>query len=84
MPTPYSRAPGREMPASAAALTKKAWGIWVRMPTPSPVSPWASLPARCSSFSTIFRASSTVRRLARPCMSTTAPMPQESCSNSGR
>ncbi len=79
MPTP-----GRAKPASSAALAKKRWESCTRMPTPSPVSPSASLPARCSSFSTIFSASSTVRWLGRPCMSTTAPMPQASCSNSGR
>ena len=51
--------------------------------TPSPVLPSASLPARCSSRSTMLKVSSTVWWLLRPLMSTTAPMPQASCSNCG-
>ena len=53
--------PGR-CPSAAAAFTISLWGTWIIRPTPSPVSPAASLPARCSSFSTIFRASVHSRR----------------------
>ena len=69
------------MPAAAAAFTKNLWLTCNRMPTPSPVFPSASLPARCSRCSTICSASSSVRWLLRPLISTTAPMPQLSCSN---
>ena len=58
---------------------KKACGICVIMPTPSPVVPSASLPVRCSSFSTILSASSTARCVFCPLILTTAPMPQASC-----
>ena len=37
MPTPYSPGEGRENPRLAASRSKKAWGIWIRMPAPSPV-----------------------------------------------
>lgn len=67
--------------AAAAAFTKNLWLTCNRMPTPSPVFPSASLPARCSRCSTICSASSSVRWLLRPLISTTAPMPQLSCSN---
>ena len=69
--------------SSSATLEKNLWLICSRMPTPSPVLPSASLPARCSSRSTMDSASSTVWWLLRPLMSTTAPMPQASCSNCG-
>ena len=65
------------------AFTINLWGTWSSRPTPSPVSPAASFPARCSSFSTIFSAPSTVSWDFRPLMSTTAPMPQASCSKRG-
>ena len=58
---------------------KKACEICVIMPTPSPVVPSASLPVRCSSFSTILSASSTARCVFCPLILTTAPMPQASC-----
>lgn len=69
----------RSSPTSLAAATKKGWRICRRIPTPSPVWPEASFPARCSRCSTISRASSTVWREGRPHRSTTAPMPQASC-----
>ena len=69
--------------SSSATLEKNLWLICSRMPTPSPVLPSASLPARCSSRSTMDSASSTVWWLLRPLMSTTAPIPQASCSNCG-
>ena len=53
-------------------------------PTPSPTSPVASFPARCSRFSTIFSAFSTVERDFTPLMFTPAPMPQLSCSSCGQ
>ena len=83
IPTPYSRSPPMEMFSSSAALEKNLWLICSRMPTPSPVRPSASLPARCSRCSTMVSASLTVWWLLRPWMSTTAPMPQASCSNRG-
>lgn len=48
------------------------------------VFPSASLPARCSRFSTILRALATVSCVFFPFILTTAPIPQLSCSNSGR
>ena len=83
MPTPYSRSRPKVMPSSAAAFWKNVSLICVRMPTPSPVLPSASLPARCSRCSTICSASSMVLWLLRPLISTTAPMPQLSCSKRG-
>lgn len=83
IPTPYSRSLPSRMFSSSATLEKNLWLICSRMPTPSPVLPSASLPARCSSRSTMDSASSTVWWLLRPLMSTTAPMPQASCSNCG-
>ena len=41
---------------SVQAFLKNLWEIWRRIPTPSPVLPSASLPARCSRCSTIFNA----------------------------
>ena len=83
IPTPYSRSPPMEMFSSSATLEKNLWLICSRMPTPSPVLPSASLPARCSRCSTMVSASLTVWWLLRPWISTTAPMPQASCSNLG-
>ena len=61
MPMPYSRSFPRVMPSSAATFWRKNLSlICVRMPTPSPVLPSASLPARCSRCSTICSASSMV------------------------
>ena len=57
MPTPYSRSSPISIPHSAHTREKKRCEICVRMPTPSPVSPLASFPARCSRCSTIFSAS---------------------------
>ena len=37
MPTPYSPGAGRENPRRAHSRSKKACGIWIRMPAPSPV-----------------------------------------------
>lgn len=76
---PAGAAWARSSPTSLAAATKKGWQICRRIPTPSPVWPEASFPARCSRCSTISRASSTVWREGRPHRSTTAPMPQASC-----
>ena len=83
MPTPYSRSLPKEMFISSATLEKNLWLICNMMPTPSPVLPSASLPARCSRRSTMESASLTVWWLLRPLISTTAPMPQASCSNWG-
>lgn len=83
MPTPYSRSSPMEVPSGFVTFLKNLWGIWVRIPTPSPVFPSASFPALCSRFSTILRAFSTLSRLFTPLMLTQAPIPQLSCSNSG-
>ena len=83
IPMPYSRSLPISRPSSAAAFWKNLSLICVKIPTPSPVLPSASLPARCSRCSTICSASSMVLWLLRPLISTTAPMPQLSCSNCG-
>ena len=62
---------------------KNLWEICRRIPTPSPVLPSASFPARCSRFSTMHSARSTVWWLLIPLLFTTAPIPQLSCSNVG-
>ena len=84
MPTPYSRSSPSWIPKGFVTFTINLWGTWVRIPTPSPVSPSASLPALCSKFSTIFKAFSTVPWLFFPLISTHAPIPQLSCSNTSR
>ena len=84
IPTPYSRSEGKEKPRGSQTLEKNLCEICNKIPTPSPVLPSASLPALCSRFSTIFSASATVSWLFAPLMFTTAPIPQLSCSNSGR
>ena len=83
IPTPYSLEFGSSRDNSFATLLKKSCEIWISIPTPSPVSPEASLPARCWSFSTIDNASLTILCDCSPLMLTTAPIPQASCSNSG-
>ena len=82
--TPYSRSPPSAMPDAFVTLAKNLCGICVRIPTPSPVLPSASLPALCSRFSTIFRAFVTVARLFSPLIFTQAPIPQLSCSKDSR
>ena len=84
VPTPYSRSPPISKPRSFVTFFINLWGICVRIPTPSPVSPSASFPARCSRFSTILSAFSTMARLFLPLIFTQAPIPQLSCSNSAR
>ena len=83
IPTPKSRSPPSSMPSGFTAFEKNLCDTCSRIPTPSPVFPSASLPARCFRFSTIFNACSTVPWLLRPLTSTTAPIPQLSCSNAG-
>ena len=82
--TPYSLSPPISKPSFLQTFLKNLWEIWRRIPTPSPVFPSASLPARCSRFSTILRAFATVSCVFFPFILTTAPIPQLSCSNSGR
>ena len=82
IPTPYSLSSPIKMPRVFVTFVKNLCGICVKIPTPSPVLPSASLPALCSKFSTIFNAFSTVSRLFFPLMFTHAPIPQLSCSNS--
>ena len=84
IPTPYSRSFGSTIPASLQAFTKNLWLICNKIPTPSPVLPSASLPARCSRFSTMLNASDTVLCVFLPFISTIAPIPQLSCSNEDR
>ena len=81
---PYSLSSPISNPSFLQAFLKNLWEIWRRIPTPSPVLPSASLPARCSRCSTIFNAFATVSWVFLPLMLTTAPIPQLSCSNSGR
>ena len=78
---PYSRSSPKAIPSWEQIFLKNRWEIWSRMPTPSPVLPSASFPARCSRFSTILRAFSTVLWLFMPLLFTMAPIPQLSCSN---
>ena len=56
MPTPYSLSPPMLIPSSEQTFLKNLCGIWVKIPTPSPVFPSASFPARCSRCSTMVRA----------------------------
>ena len=72
---------GRIVNISSCDGKTHLWEICRRIPTPSPVFPSASFPARCSRFSTIFRAFSTVVWLLIPLLLMTAPIPQLSCSN---
>ena len=83
IPTPYSLSPPISKPSSFVTLLKKRWEIWSKIPTPSPVFPSASFPARCSNVSTMVSACSTVAWVLIPLIFTTAPIPQLSCSNSG-
>ena len=80
IPTPYSLSPPILMPSSPHTRLKNRCEICVKIPTPSPVLPAASLPALCSKFSTILSASSTRAWLLTPLILTTAPIPQLSCS----
>ncbi len=68
---------GRSKPQTAR---KKASGIWVRMPAPSPVS--GSLPSapRCWRLRRAVSALATTSWLGRPDRSATKPTPQASCS----
>ena len=81
---PYSLSSPISKPSFLQAFLKNLWEICRRIPTPSPVFPSASLPARCSRCSTILRAFATVSCVFFPLMLTTAPIPQLSCSNSWR
>ncbi len=82
MPIPYSLSFPISNPNGFTAFWKNLWEICSIMPTPSPVFPSASFPARCSKFSTILSAFSTVWCDRTPFILTTAPIPQLSCSNS--
>ena len=83
IPIPYSLSFPILILAALQALLKNLWEIWSMIPTPSPVSPAASLPARCSNVSTIFNALSTVWWFLTPLIFTQAPIPQLSCSKLG-
>ena len=77
-PVPYFPFSGTGMPCSSM----NSWGICSMMPAPSPVLSRVSAP-RCSMFSSTFRALSTKSWLLPPCMFTTMPTPQASCSYCG-
>lgn len=57
---PYSLSPPISKPSFLQAFLKNLCEICRRIPTPSPVLPSASLPARCSRCSTILSALATV------------------------
>jgi len=71
---PYSLSSPISNPSFLQAFLKNLWEIWRRIPTPSPVLPSASLPARCSRCSTIFNAFATVSWVFLPLILTTAPV----------
>ena len=83
IPTPYSRSPPMSIPSFSATLLKNLWEICKRIPTPSPVFPSPSFPARCSRLATISNAFFTVLCVFFPLILTIAPIPQLSCSNRG-
>jgi hypothetical protein len=60
------------------------WGIWMEIPAPSPVLGSAPLPPRCSILLSMYNAPLMVSCVGSLVRSTTAPIPQESCSNSCR
>ena len=72
-----------EREKTAAASRRNRSGTWSRMPAPSPVSDSAPVAPRCSRLHSAPMASSTIRLVARPLMSTTNDTPQASCSNRG-
>ena len=78
-PVPYLPGSGTLMPDA----TMKEWGIWTSIPAPSPVLPSPFSAPLWAMFSSSPRAFSTTRWLLAPCMSTTIPTPQASCSYSG-
>ena len=75
---PVEPAGGSSMPRSPASRLKKASGIWVRIPAPSPVSGSLPLVPRCSRLRSTSSPSSTVSRVRRPSTRATNPSPQAS------
>src|SRR5262245_45866135 len=67
----------------AHSRARNAWGIWIRIPAPSPVLTSHPQAPRCSKFLSTVRAWLTIAWDLRPLMSTTNPTPQASCSWAG-
>src|SRR5579885_1924980 len=72
---------GRRQPD--AGVKAHACGIWMRMPTPSPVFSSHPQAPRCRRFFRMVMPCSTMACDFRPLMCTTKPTPQASCSNAG-
>ena len=77
MPVAYALASGS---GKSATALKNASGTCISTPAPSPVFTSAPKAPRCSKLHKAPSAVSTSSRLARPCISTTNPTPQASCS----
>ena len=76
-PMAYSPGAGRVKPSSAVFPAKNRCGICTRIPAPSPARGSAPTAPRCSRFTRIVRASSTIWWDLRPLMSAMKPTPQE-------
>ncbi len=79
----YCPAGGSSKPNREHSSAKKACGICVRMPQPSPIFGSAPTAPRWSRFSRIFRPCCTMEWLRRSCMSAMKPTPQASRSWAG-
>jgi hypothetical protein len=71
------------MPSRAHSRARNAWGIWIRMPAPSPVFGSHPHAPRCRRFFSTVSAWLTIACERRPLMSTTKPTPQASRSVEG-
>ncbi len=80
MPTPYSPASGSSIPIPAHSRLRKRWGIWIRMPAPSPCSGSAPVAPRWVRFSRIRRPWVTIWWLFWSLIWAMNPSPHASCS----
>src|SRR5262249_26574217 len=83
MPTPYWPAAGSLILRLLHSCSRNACGICTRMPAPSPVFGSHPQAPRCSRFSRIWMALSTMSCDFRPVRLATKPTPHESCSKLG-
>src|SRR5665647_1198825 len=74
---------GSSKPSRRQDRWKKAWGIWIRMPAPSPVFASSPTAPRWARLASTWRACRTISWDLLPFRSATKPMPQASCSNWG-
>ena len=83
MPTPRSESRNRGFFFFSRCSLKSSYGIWVRMPAPSPVTASASMAPRCASDFSAAMAFSTTSWERSPEILAMNPTPQASCSKSG-